>query len=108
MPNTRSAKKAVRSSARKRTQNLFWKGRVKRASKTLDNTLSDKKGEGSVLNGQLSALQKVLDKASKNNVISKNKANRLKSKYARKITSSLGKTPKSTKTSSETKTPKSK
>ena len=45
-----------------------------------------------VLMGDLSSLQKVVDKAVKTNVISKNKADRLKSKYAQKVNSIVGKT----------------
>ena len=41
---------------------------------------------------QMQVLQQVLDKSSKEKVIHKNKANRLKSRYARKV-SALSKTP---------------
>jgi len=45
-----------------------------------------------VVKDQMQVLQQVLDKASKEKVIHKNKANRLKSRYARKV-SALSKTP---------------
>ena len=45
-----------------------------------------------VAKDQMQVLQRVLDKASKEKVIHKNKANRLKSRYARKI-SALSKAP---------------
>lgn len=86
MPNIKSAKKAVRSSSRKRQFNNFWKRRIKNSIKNLDNTLKTGKVDTDILNKELSVLQKVLDKATKNNVIHKNKANRLKSRYANKIT----------------------
>jgi ribosomal protein S20 len=76
MPNTKSAKKAVRGSERKRRHNMFWKKRIKDATKALIA------GKESVT---LSDLQKALDKATKENVIHKNKANRLKSKYAKRF-----------------------
>ncbi|KKS60228.1 MAG: hypothetical protein UV26_C0006G0025 [candidate division WWE3 bacterium GW2011_GWF2_42_42] len=40
---------------------------------------------GEVSKDQMQVLQRVLDKASKEKVIHKNKANRLKSRYARKV-----------------------
>jgi small subunit ribosomal protein S20 len=85
MPNTKSAIKAVRSSKRKNAHNLFWKKKMKDAIKELKKSLEAKDKE-EVLNGKLLTLQKVLDKSSKEKVIHKNKANRLKSIYARKIT----------------------
>ena len=53
--------------------------------KTLGETLETKKPQTDILNSQLSAFQKVLDKAAKEKVIHKNKADRLKSRYAKKI-----------------------
>lgn len=85
MPNIQSAKKALRGSAKKRQYNNFWKNRLKAALKTLKSTLETKKAGVDILNKDLSVFQKLLDKASKNNVIHKNKANRLKSRYAKKI-----------------------
>jgi small subunit ribosomal protein S20 len=86
MANTASAKKAIRSSARKRHHNAFWKGRIQRAMKDLKKTLLSKDGDVGILNTQQSALQKVLDKAAKEGVIHKNKADRLKARYAKKVT----------------------
>ncbi len=78
MPNTKSAKKARRSSLRKRQFNSFWKYRIKNSIKTLKSNLQTKKVDVDILNSDLMVLQKVLDKAAKNKVIHKNKANRLK------------------------------
>jgi len=86
MPNTRSAKKAHRASLLKRQFNSYWKNKIKDSRKSLDNNIGNKKVDIDILNKELMILQKVLDKASKNNVIHKNKANRLKSRYANKIT----------------------
>lgn len=82
--NTQSAKKAIRSSERKRQHNLFWKRRVGSASKNLQKLLKEG-ANADILNENLSVLQKVVDKAVKEKVIHKNKANRLKSKFAEKI-----------------------
>ena len=74
MAKTLNAKKAHRSSEAKKQHNLFWKKRVKVAQKSTPMDLDSFK-----------TLQSVLDKASNNKVIHKNKASRLKSRYAKKI-----------------------
>ena len=74
MAKTQNAKKAHRSSERKRQHNLFWKKRIKVAQKSvLANEESSKN------------LQSALDKATNNKVVHKNKAARLKSRYAKKV-----------------------
>lgn len=85
MPNTRSAKKALRGSLKKQQNNTFWKNRIKSSMKTLNRSLDTKSTEVGILNKELSVFQKILDKAAKNKVLHKNKANRLKSRYAKKI-----------------------
>jgi small subunit ribosomal protein S20 len=85
MANTRSAQKALRQSYKKKAHNLLWKGRARTMSKTLNKTLETKNVDADILNKELSAFQKILDKAAKSQVIHKNKANRLKSLYAKKI-----------------------
>ena len=82
MPNTSSAKKAARSSLKKRAHNQMWKSRIKTALKALKKTVADKVTDSTVVAEQLTALQKAVDKATKEKVIHKNKANRLKSNYA--------------------------
>ncbi len=84
MANTKSSKKAVRSSKNKRSHNIFWEKAVKSNIKTLKASLEHKK-DVKELNIELVALQKALDKASKEKVIHKNKANRVKSRYAKRI-----------------------
>ena len=86
MPNIQSAKKALRSSERKRVQNQVWKAKIKAAKKDLNTLLSDNKVNIAILNEKITLFQKVLDKAAKNHVIHKNKANRLKSRYAKQAT----------------------
>lgn len=86
MANTLSAKKAIRGSEKKRQHNLFWKRRIKAAAGNLLKLTKDSKADAKLLNENLTVLQKVLDKAVKEKVIHKNKANRLKSRYAKKVT----------------------
>ena len=100
MPNIKSAKKALRQSERKRAHNLFWKNRIKSVRKELDKLLQTKGSSLDILKEKESLFQKYLDKASKKNVIGKNKANRLKSRYAQRITAyfeNKGKSKKSSK-----------
>ncbi len=74
MAKTANAKKAHRGSEAKKLHNLFWKKRIKVAQKVDQVTEESYK-----------TLQSVVDKASNNKVIHKNKASRLKSRYAKKI-----------------------
>ena len=97
MPNTSSAKKAHRSSLKKRAHNRFWKLRIKSAVKSLKSTISAKINDTNVIKEQLTVLQKAVDKASKEKVIHKNKANRLKSNYAKKTAELAQKTTKKSK-----------
>jgi small subunit ribosomal protein S20 len=86
MANTKSAKKAVRSSHKKRIHNLGWKKRIKQAVRNLTDLIKSS-APADQLTKSLSMTQKALDKAAKENVIHKNKANRLKSKLAVKLSS---------------------
>lgn len=86
MANTKSAKKAVRGSNKKRIHNLGWKKRVKSAIRNFTD-LVKAAATSQDLTKSLSLAQKALDKAAKENVIHKNKANRLKSKLAVKLNS---------------------
>lgn len=86
MANTKSAKKAVRSSNRKKLHNLGWKKRIKSAVRNFTDLIKSA-GNTEDLTKSLSMAQKALDKAAKENVIHKNKANRLKSKLAVKLNS---------------------
>lgn len=80
MPITQSAKKALRQSVRRHTQNLA-------RSETYKNTLKETRalvstGKIEEAKKLLPALQRALDKAVKTGVIKKNKASRLKSRVA--------------------------
>jgi ribosomal protein S20 len=90
MPNTMSAKKALRQSYKKRAHNLFWKNRIRAVVRDLKGLLQDKNSDPAILKEKEVLLQKYSDKATKEKVISGNKANRLKSRYAQKITAHQG------------------
>ena len=100
MANTKSAKKAVRSSNKKKLHNLGWKKRIKSAIRNFSDLVKSA-GSSTDLTKSLSMAQKALDKAAKENVIHKNKANRLKSKLAVKLNSNAKST--ASKTSKSTK-----
>ena len=78
MANTKSAKKNIRSSAKKKSHNDMWEGRFKSVKKSLSKAILAKE-DNKVISEKYVALQKALDKASKEKVIHKNKANRVKS-----------------------------
>jgi small subunit ribosomal protein S20 len=85
MANTASAKKNIRSSARKKAHNTMWKKAVREIVKSIKAEIATKSAKIEDLTKKLHALQKAADKAVKEKVIHKNKSNRLKSIYARKI-----------------------
>lgn len=77
MPISASAKKSLRVAQRQTAENRVTRVRVKNQLKRTA-TAED-----------LSALFSILDKAAKGNVIHKNKAARLKSRAARKVTAGV-------------------
>lgn len=83
MPKTKSAKKALRQSKRKRLHNLFHKERIKKTFKEIKKLLSEKKVEEA--KNLLPTLFKFLDKAVKEKVLKKNTAARKKSQIIKTI-----------------------
>ncbi len=83
MPITKSAKKALRQSKRRRARNVkqsrFFKDEIKSLKKFID--AKDKKGSKELL----SMVYKALDKAVKTNVLKKNTVSRLKSRLAKTV-----------------------
>ena len=77
MANTKQAKKMIRKIKSKTAYNRWWKGKVKDAYKTLITSLSTT---------DMTVFQRSVDKAVKNGVIKVNKANRMKSQTAKKLT----------------------
>ena len=84
MPITKSAKKALRQSVRRRAQNLQRSDAYKQTLKSVRALISAGKKED--VQKLLPALQKTLDKATKVGVIKANKASRLKSRIATALT----------------------
>ncbi len=76
MPNTKTAKKALRQNVRHRKMNLDRQKKMKTVIKDFKKTDSKKE--------DISKVYKTLDKLAKLGFIKKNKANRLKSRLARK------------------------
>lgn len=81
MPITTSAKKALRQSARRHEKNLKKMGAYKKLVVSYKKLVVSKNFEGA--KKLLPQVYKALDKAAKTNVISKNKASRLKSQLAK-------------------------
>lgn len=80
MPITQSAKKALRQSDRRRTQNNIKKEAYKKGVKDFRKLVAAKKlDEAKAL---LPKVFKALDKAAKTNVIKRGKADRLKSRLS--------------------------
>lgn len=80
MPVTKSAKKALRVGARRRTENLLTKDIYKKAVKAVRKAVTAGSKE---VTDTLSKAQSALDKAAKSKTIHKNKASRLKSRLAK-------------------------
>ncbi len=83
MPNTKSAEKALRQSKKRRVQNLGKKDAYKTAVKEFKKLLTA--GKFDEAKALLPKVYQKLDKATKANVIKKNKASRLKSKASRML-----------------------
>jgi small subunit ribosomal protein S20 len=83
MPITSSAKKALRSSKRKRIVNLAAKEKVAKSVKSVKKLVTSKAKEGT--KEALSLAYQALDKAAKKGVIKKNAASRKKSRLAKAI-----------------------
>ena len=81
MAITKSAKKALRQSIKKRERNLFYKNKIKDLVKEVRSLVSQKKiKEAKEL---LPQIYKALDKAAKVGVIKKNNASRKKSRLTK-------------------------
>jgi small subunit ribosomal protein S20 len=85
MPITTSAKKALRQNRTRRIKNVAKKETYKKAVKNYRKLVIAKKTEETA--AALSKAFQALDKAAKTNVITKNKASRLKSRLAKKLKS---------------------
>ena len=79
MPNTTSAKKALRQSKTRYARNTAKKKALREAVKKYKKAVE----AGTAPQEHLSVVYKKLDKAAKTNLITKNKASRLKSRLTR-------------------------
>lgn len=84
MANTKQAKKMIRKIEKRTKYNRMWKSKVKSAIKNLDRLLAEGTPSKTNITSGQKALQKAVDKATKNGVIHKNKANRIKSRQKSK------------------------
>ena len=83
MPITKSAKKALRQNARRRTRNIIYKNKIKNLLKELKTLALAKKTEEA--KKIMPQVYKILDKAAKAGVIKKNTASRKKSRLTKMI-----------------------
>ena len=77
MPNTKSAKKALRQIKKRTRRNKMWKLQIKQAIRAIKKSKTEKERRKLI-----DAAQSVIDRAARRNVIHKNKAARLKSKIS--------------------------
>lgn len=83
MPITKSAKKALRQSARRKIRNVQRKEKIKSLFKEVKSLIFQKEIEGA--KKLLPQVYELLDKAAKTGLIKKNTASRKKSRMARLI-----------------------
>ncbi len=83
MPITRSAKKALRASVKKRVFNLARKDKITDSVKTLKKLVAE--GKSKEAREALKNVQKALDKAAKAHTIDKNIASRKKSRLSKMV-----------------------
>jgi small subunit ribosomal protein S20 len=88
MPNTKSAKKALRVSINKRAVNTVLKNKLKKSLKDLRKDIKEGSANAKEL---LSKAYSFLDKAMKGNILHKNKVARKKSRLNNLVKSSLQK-----------------
>lgn len=81
MPNTSSAKKALRQNITKRSRNKHFLSLYKEAVKNLEKT--GKNAKASELTSLLSEVYSAIDKLVKKNIIHTNNGSRKKSKFAK-------------------------
>ncbi|MEK7120634.1 MAG: 30S ribosomal protein S20 [Patescibacteria group bacterium] len=86
MPITKSAKKALRASKKRRESNLHRKDNMKSAFKEVERFVKEGKKKEAI--EALSRAYKAIDKATKRGVIKKNTAARKKSKLSAKVNKS--------------------
>jgi len=86
VPITKSAKKALRQSLKRRARNIQKKKKIKNLLKEVKSLVAEKKIEEA--KSLLPKVYKILDKAAKTKLIKKNAANRKKAKITKFINAS--------------------
>ncbi len=90
MPNTSSAKKALRGSEKKKVFNLRKKAKITQSRRTLGKLLLAEKPDAGVIGKTIASYASALDKAVKTKFILKNKANRMKARNSARVKKVLG------------------
>ena len=83
MPTIESAKKRVKTAAKKEKINKKWKEKLKNSIKEMEDIIEA--GDSEQAQDQLAETYKIIDKAVTKNIIHKNKANRKKSRLAKRV-----------------------
>jgi small subunit ribosomal protein S20 len=83
MPNTKSSKKRLKQSEKRRLLNLRYKRKMKEVVKEIDSLVSDNKKKDA--EKIVPKAYKAIDKAAKKNIIKKNTASRKKARIAKTV-----------------------
>ena len=83
MPNTKSAKKALKVSEKKRSRNRHFLALLKESVKAFEATTKEEKKDTKKINEALSLVYSRIDTLEKKNVLHKNNAARKKSAFAK-------------------------
>lgn len=87
MPNTKSAKKALKVSEKKRSRNRRYSSLTKETVKALEALLASEKKDMAKITEALSAVYSRIDTLAKKNIIQSNTADRRKSAFAKLVQS---------------------
>lgn len=83
MPIIKSAKKRVRTSAKRAARNREWKDKLKNAIKNFEKTVAE--GNAKAAEEELKNTIKIIDKAADKGIIHKNNAARKKSRLTKML-----------------------
>ena len=87
MPNTKSTKKALKVSEKKRSRNRHFLALLKESVKAFEAVTKEEKKDAKKLNEALSLVYSRIDTLEKKNVLHKNNAARKKSAFAKIVKS---------------------
>lgn len=85
MANTKQAKKMIRKIRRRTQYNRWWKGKITRAIRTLDEIIAGPTTDEAKIKENYHTFQQVVDRASTKGIIHKNKGARMKSRMTARI-----------------------